>query len=301
MAWAVHNKDGKKVSPHFEYPAQGHKFIEKYYGGSSTFTVKKVEEEKKMDKNLTEYACWKKEMKEGTKPKKERVEMASGGTSGPYAGSGYSPAAAGNLFSAAKRMGEQRGKGMRNIPGGPVNGAVTPAAPTAPMTPTAPTMGTTPMGNNKGPLKQVGDNVQNNMNRTIQRDYGTGPTNQKGVNTMLGKAGFGNKGGSFMAGVKRFFGFQDEYPIIGQGIETASLFEKTGKQEVKQDKVETASNKSGIHIKESKEGTFTAAATKAGYKNVQQFASHVLANKDKYSPAMVKKANFARNASKWKH
>lgn len=55
-----------------------------------------------------------------------------------------------------------------------------------------------------------------------------------------------------------------------------------------------------IDIKDSKKGTFTAAATKHG-KSVQAFASQVLANKDNYSPAMVKKANFARNASKWKH
>lgn len=55
-----------------------------------------------------------------------------------------------------------------------------------------------------------------------------------------------------------------------------------------------------IHIKPSKRGTFTAAAKKHG-KSVQAFASQVLKNKDNYSPAMVKKANFARNASKWKH
>jgi hypothetical protein len=56
----------------------------------------------------------------------------------------------------------------------------------------------------------------------------------------------------------------------------------------------------GIHIKKSKKGTFTAAATKHG-KSVQEFARQVLANKDNYSPAMVKKANFARNAAGWKH
>ena len=56
----------------------------------------------------------------------------------------------------------------------------------------------------------------------------------------------------------------------------------------------------GIHIKPSKRGTFTAAAKKHGM-SVQGFASKVLANKGKYSPTMVKKANFARNASKWKH
>lgn len=53
-----------------------------------------------------------------------------------------------------------------------------------------------------------------------------------------------------------------------------------------------------ITIKPSKRGTFTAAATKHGM-GVQEFASKVLANKENYSPAMVKKANFARNAAKW--
>lgn len=56
--------------------------------------------------------------------------------------------------------------------------------------------------------------------------------------------------------------------------------------------------KSDIHIKKSKEGTFTAAANKHG-ESVQGFVSKVLNNKENYSPAMVKKANFARNASKW--
>lgn len=55
-----------------------------------------------------------------------------------------------------------------------------------------------------------------------------------------------------------------------------------------------------IYIKPSKRGTFTAAAKKRGM-GVQEFASKVLANKENYSPAMVKKANFARNAAKWKH
>ncbi len=60
------------------------------------------------------------------------------------------------------------------------------------------------------------------------------------------------------------------------------------------------SNGGSIHIAPSKRGTFTAAATKHGM-GVQEFASRVLRNKDSYSPAMVKKANFARNASKWNH
>lgn len=53
-----------------------------------------------------------------------------------------------------------------------------------------------------------------------------------------------------------------------------------------------------IHIAPSKKGTFTAAATKHGM-GVQEFASKVLAHPENYSPAMRKKANFARNSSKW--
>lgn len=56
----------------------------------------------------------------------------------------------------------------------------------------------------------------------------------------------------------------------------------------------------GIHIKPSRKGTFTAAATKHGM-GVQEFASKVLANKSNYSPKMVKKAAFAKAASKFKH
>jgi hypothetical protein len=58
--------------------------------------------------------------------------------------------------------------------------------------------------------------------------------------------------------------------------------------------------KSGIHLDPAKKGTFTAAATKHGM-GVQQFAKHVLSNKDKFSSLMVQKANFAKNAAKWKH
>jgi len=53
-----------------------------------------------------------------------------------------------------------------------------------------------------------------------------------------------------------------------------------------------------IYIKPENRGTFTEAATEHGM-GVQGFASKVLANKGKYSPSMVKKAVFAKNASKW--
>ena len=54
---------------------------------------------------------------------------------------------------------------------------------------------------------------------------------------------------------------------------------------------------STIKIKPSKKGTFTAAAKKSGM-SVQQKASSVLSNPNA-SPAMKRKANFARNAAKW--
>ena len=54
-----------------------------------------------------------------------------------------------------------------------------------------------------------------------------------------------------------------------------------------------------IHIDPKNKGKFTAAAKKAGM-GVQEFASHVLANKEDYSSTLVKRANFARNAAKWK-
>lgn len=54
-----------------------------------------------------------------------------------------------------------------------------------------------------------------------------------------------------------------------------------------------------IKIKKANRGKFTESAKRAGM-GVQEYASHVLANKDKYSSTLVKRANFARNASKWK-
>ena len=46
-------------------------------------------------------------------------------------------------------------------------------------------------------------------------------------------------------------------------------------------------------------GTFTAAATKAGYEDTPEsrleFANKILKNKDEYSDKMVRKANFYKN------
>jgi hypothetical protein len=90
-------------------------------------------------------------------------------------------------------------------------------------------------------------------------------------------------------------------PIAQRGLEDIMnklMVEQESIREQEQNK-EYAEGGS-IHIKPSKRGTFTAAASKHNM-GVQEFASKVLANPDNYSTAMVKKANFARNASKWKH
>lgn len=83
--------------------------------------------------------------------------------------------------------------------------------------------------------------------------------------------------------------------ISENGLED-SLSKLMGIQEiVKQNNEQNIMAEGGnIHIAENKKGTFTAAATRH-HMGVQEFANKVLANKDNYSPAMVKKANFARN------
>ena len=58
-------------------------------------------------------------------------------------------------------------------------------------------------------------------------------------------------------------------------------------------KMEKPANKGGTG------GTFTAAATKAGYSNTpearKEFARSVIAHKDEHSPKMIKKALFYNN------
>ena len=57
--------------------------------------------------------------------------------------------------------------------------------------------------------------------------------------------------------------------------------------------------KGGIHIKEENKGKFTASAKAAG-QSVQEHAKSVL-NDPNATPLQKKRANFARNAKKWKH
>lgn len=56
---------------------------------------------------------------------------------------------------------------------------------------------------------------------------------------------------------------------------------------------------SGIHIKKENRGKFTASAKRAG-RSVQEHARAIL-NNPNATPLQKKRANFARNAAKWKH
>lgn len=55
-----------------------------------------------------------------------------------------------------------------------------------------------------------------------------------------------------------------------------------------------------IHIKESRVGSFTRAAT-AHHMTPGEFDNYVLAHKDKFSTKMERKAQFAENAEHWHH
>ena len=98
-------------------------------------------------------------------------------------------------------------------------------------------------------------------------------------------------------------------PISKAGFDDAMMKLVTAQEAVRQREQEykdfeelenTFADGGSINIKPSKRGTFTAAAKARGM-GVQEFASKVLANKEKYSTSMVKKANFAKNAAGWKH
>lgn len=98
-------------------------------------------------------------------------------------------------------------------------------------------------------------------------------------------------------------------PISQASFEDAMMKLVTAQEEIRQreqdyEDFETLENTfaegGSIYIKPSKRGTFTAAARARGL-GVQEFASKVLANKEKYSDAMIKKAQFAHNSAGWKH
>lgn len=55
-----------------------------------------------------------------------------------------------------------------------------------------------------------------------------------------------------------------------------------------------------ININPKNRGKFTEAASKVGM-SVQEYASHILTNKDSNNSTLIQRTNFAKNASKFKH
>lgn len=81
--------------------------------------------------------------------------------------------------------------------------------------------------------------------------------------------------------------------ITEETLERVPMF-RCGSKLVKKDK-----NGSKIHIKKKNRGKFTKSAKEAG-QSVQEHARSVL-NDPNATPLQKKRANFARNAAKWKH
>jgi hypothetical protein len=87
----------------------------------------------------------------------------------------------------------------------------------------------------------------------------------------------------------REFEMQEERQIMDQLEEEEELLEFDPAEKMKMG--------GKIKIDPAKKGTFKAQATRMGM-SVQEAASYILRHKDEYSPAMVKKANFAKNFAK---
>lgn len=95
------------------------------------------------------------------------------------------------------------------------------------------------------------------------------------------------------------YGFMSDYLVTkNRMVDMKNKVTGTVFDNIPSTPINTFESGGGIHIKKSHRGLFTKEAKMHGM-GVQEFASHVLANKDKYSPEVVKRANFARNAAKF--
>lgn len=90
---------------------------------------------------------------------------------------------------------------------------------------------------------------------------------------------------------------QNQAQALGQFVPGMQQQMPPQEQEMSLDQAYQQAKAGGIHLDPAKKGTFKAQATRMKM-SVQEAAAHILANKENYSPAMVKKANFARNFAK---
>ena len=111
----------------------------------------------------------------------------------------------------------------------------------------------------------------------------------------------GNLGNSFMGPISQSMPVTNgQNTLLANGGMISNFMEPTPQYYNPADLDNQYAHGGSIHIKPENRGKFTASANRAGM-GVQEFAGHVLANKEDYSSTQVKRANFARNASKWKH
>lgn len=93
---------------------------------------------------------------------------------------------------------------------------------------------------------------------------------------------------------------QNQLTKFSQFFEDNSQLKLPLKLENYSDPIELYKKGYKIRIKKENRGKFTEPAKKAGM-GVQEFASHVLSNKNRYSTTLVKRANFAKNAKSFNH
>lgn len=135
--------------------------------------------------------------------------------------------------------------------------------------------------------KDYGDGVKKAMYYT-DKELSELDIDKKNFDTLALQRELGNRGYKLPKSTKRDGTFDG---IMGDETKKALLeYRKSqDKQEFKE---------GGIHIDPKNKGKFTAAAKRRGM-GVQEFANKVMANKEDYSPLLVKRANFAKNAAKW--
>ena len=89
---------------------------------------------------------------------------------------------------------------------------------------------------------------------------------------------------------------QNQAQALGQFVPGMQQ-QMSPQEEMSMEQAYQQAKRGGIHLDPAKKGTFKAQATRMGM-GVQEAAAHILANRDNYSSAMIKKANFARNFAK---
>lgn len=135
--------------------------------------------------------------------------------------------------------------------------------------------------------KDYGDGVKKTMYYT-DKELSELDVNKKNFDTLALQRELSSRGYKLPKSTKKDGKFDGKW-----GEETKNALLEYKKSQNKKEFKE-----GGIHIDPKNKGKFTEAAKRRGM-GVQEFANKVMANKEDYSPLLVKRANFAKNAAKW--